>query len=140
MIRVVLDTNVLVSSILTRNGSEAQALDLAAARRIQIFLTPAILSEYEEVLSRSKFRRVDPNDIHGLLTLIRQVAIPVSPSETLTASPDESDNRFLECADAADADFLVTGNRRHFPSRWKRTAVIGARELLEIVSKAEQMS
>jgi predicted nucleic acid-binding protein len=52
---------------------------------------------------------------------------------TLSVSPDEADNRFLECAGEAQADYLVTGNKRHFPKRWKSTQVVNARELLELI-------
>jgi predicted nucleic acid-binding protein len=48
-------------------------------------------------------------------------------------SPDERDNRFLECAESAGADFLVTGNRQHYPSVWKTTRIVNARELIETV-------
>jgi predicted nucleic acid-binding protein len=51
----------------------------------------------------------------------------------LTVCPDADDNRILECADAAGADFLVTGNKRHFPAEWKRTSVVNGREFLERV-------
>jgi predicted nucleic acid-binding protein len=64
----------------------------------------------------------------------------VDPKETLTVSPDEDDNRFLECAEAADADYLVTGNKRHFPEQWKECMVIGARELVELLIDAERSS
>lgn len=138
MIRVVLDTNVIVSAVLTRGGAEAYALDLAAAGKIQIYATPAILTEYEEVLRRSKFSRISPKVIDGALALIQHLAILVNPKETLAVSSDESDNRFLECADAAGADYLVTGNKRHFPAQWKKTDVIGARELVELLIDAER--
>jgi predicted nucleic acid-binding protein len=52
---------------------------------------------------------------------------------TLAVSPDERDNRFLECAESAGADFLVTGNRRHFPKVWKTTRIVSTRELVEAV-------
>lgn len=51
-------------------------------------------------------------------------------------SPDEPDNRFLECAEAADADYLVTGNKKHFPNQWKRTRIVNARELLDTLGAA----
>ncbi|MGA7415335.1 MAG: putative toxin-antitoxin system toxin component, PIN family [Bryobacteraceae bacterium] len=137
-IRAVLDTNVVVSAVLTSGGAEAYTLDLAAVRKIQIFATTAILAEYEGVLRRPKFSRISPQLINGALDLIRHVAILVKPTEILAVSADESDNRFLECAEAADADYLVTGNKRHFPARWKRTAVIGARELVELRVDAER--
>lgn len=103
-----------------RGGAEAHALDLAAVRKIQIYTTPAILTEYEEVLRRSKFSRISLKVIDGALELIRRLAILVNPEETLAVSSDESDNRFLECAVAAEADYLVTGNKRHFPAQWKK--------------------
>jgi predicted nucleic acid-binding protein len=49
-------------------------------------------------------------------------------------SPDPDDNKFLECAQAAGADYLVTGNKRHFPKRWGKTKVVNARELLDLIS------
>jgi len=138
MIRVVLDTNIVVSAVPTRGGVEAYALDLAAARKVQLFVTEAILAEYEEVLRRGKFSHLSSKVIDGTIALMRRVAIVVNPTETLAASPDESDNRFLECADAADADYLVTGNKRHFPGEWEQTAIIGARELVEMLIDAER--
>ena len=49
-------------------------------------------------------------------------------------TPDPDDNKFLECADAARADYLVTGNQRHFPKFWKKTKVITSREFISIVA------
>jgi putative PIN family toxin of toxin-antitoxin system len=138
VIRVVLDTNVVVSAVLTRGGAEAHALDLAAARKIQLYVTAAALNEYEEVLRRAKFSRVSPKAIDAALELIRREAVVVKPKETLEVSADESDNRFLECAEAADADYLVTGNKRHFPEQWKKCVIIGARELVELLIDAER--
>ena len=57
-------------------------------------------------------------------------ASPLSWSIRLTVSSDDSDNRFLECADAASADFLITGNRRHFPDNHGITKILTAREFL----------
>lgn len=138
MIRVVLDTNVVVSAVLTRGGAEAHTLDLAAARKIQLYVSASILAEYQGVLRRSKFSHVSPKAIDTALDLIRRIAIAVDPQETLAVSSDEDDNRFLECAEAADADYLVTGNKRHFPELWKKCMVIGARELVELLIDAER--
>ena len=94
MIRVVLDTNVLVSAALTRSGAEAYVLDLAVKRRIQVYVTQDIRTEYEEVLGRAKFRQVEPAIRDAVLRLIRRVSIVVSPQIRLSVSPDEEDNRF----------------------------------------------
>jgi predicted nucleic acid-binding protein len=49
-------------------------------------------------------------------------------------SSDPDDNIFLECADAARADFLITGNRKHFPAFWKNTKIITPREFVNLVA------
>lgn len=63
-----------------------------------------------------------------MLPLVRMVR----PKRTLTECPDPEDNRLLECAAAAAADYLITGNKRHFPTRWRKIMVVNAREFLEI--------
>ena len=55
-------------------------------------------------------------------------------AKRLSACPDGDDNRFLECAAAAEADYLVTGNKRHFPMQWKKTRIVNARELLHLLA------
>ena len=58
----------------------------------------------------------------------------VKPARSLQVTTDPDDNIFLECADAARADYLVTGNARHFPKFWKKTKVISSREFIDIVA------
>ena len=58
----------------------------------------------------------------------------MTPSRPLQITPDPDDNIFLECADAARADYLVTGNPRHFPKFWKKTKVITSREFVGILA------
>jgi predicted nucleic acid-binding protein len=61
------------------------------------------------------------------------------PTLAHSASPDEDDNRFLELAEAADAHYLVTGNKRHFPRHSKQTRVVNARELLTLLAAAWEL-
>lgn len=132
MIGVVLDTNVLVSANLKADGLEAWVLALALNGRVRLMVSDPILEEYERVLlyPRLKF---SPPEVQRFLTLLRRRSIQFKPTHTVTASADEADNRFLECAEAARANFLVTGNKRHFPKRWKTTEIVNARELLNVV-------
>ncbi|MGO9267628.1 MAG: putative toxin-antitoxin system toxin component, PIN family [Candidatus Binataceae bacterium] len=58
----------------------------------------------------------------------------VSSTHTLHVASDPGDDKFLECADAARADYLVTGNQRHFPKFWKKTKVITSRDFLSVVA------
>jgi putative PIN family toxin of toxin-antitoxin system len=131
MIRVVLDTNVIVSAHLHEEGLEATVFLLALSGTIALCVSHPILAEYEGVLSRKKFS-LAPHRVTRSLEQIRAASRMVKPKRTLTECPDSEDNRFLECAEAARADYLITGNKRHFPAHWSKTTVVNAREFLEI--------
>jgi putative PIN family toxin of toxin-antitoxin system len=132
MIKVVLDTNVIVSAHLKPDGLERPALNLALAERIHLYISTEIFAEYVQVLHRSKLK-IDSDWADASLNLITAHANIVTPKRALSMSPDEADNRFLKCAEEAEADYLVTGNKRHFPKRWKTTRVVNARDLLELI-------
>ena len=66
-----------------------------------------------------------------VLDSLADVAIQVTPTQTLKISDHEEDNRFYECADAAGADYIVTSNTRHFNKPYKTTQIVNARQLLE---------
>ena len=129
---VVLDTNVVVSAHLKEYGLERFVLDLVLAEKLNLFVSAEILDEYAGVLARRKFH-LDSARIAASLRLIEEAAGTVCPERKLTAAKDPDDNKFLECAAAGQADYLVTGNKRHFPKRWGPTRVVNARELLEAV-------
>ena len=93
---------------------------------------PEISGWYEDPLSRPRLA-IDSHKVTLALKRIRDAAQVVSPTETVTACTDADDNIFLECAQAAEADYLVTGNHRRFPDRWKKTKVISALELIELL-------
>ncbi len=127
MIRVVCDTNILVSAVLKSQGNEAAVLDAIAAGEVQLCASEPILAEYAGVLARPKFG-LDPARVRRLVEFLRAAALVLEPAFRLAACPHEPDNRFLECAEAAQADYLVTGNQRHFPARWKITTIVNAGE------------
>lgn len=111
MIRVVADTNVYVSAIVFGGTPEA-ILALARAGVVQLFVCPAILAELRSVLSKTfdwPERRV-----RDALAEVRAVASLVRASARISGVlAREADHRILECAVAARADFLVTGDRAH---------------------------
>jgi putative PIN family toxin of toxin-antitoxin system len=129
MIKLVVDTNILVSANLSDDGLEALIVSLALNRRIQFYVSEPILEEYQRVLRYPRLK-FDMREVGQFLTRLRRSCVLVRPLYTVSVSPDDSDNRFLECAEAVNADFLVTGNKRHSPKRWKETEVVNARELL----------
>ncbi len=129
---VVLDTNVVVSAHLNEDGLERFVFDLVLAHQLRLFVSAEILEEYVGVLSRRKFR-LAPNKIASSLRLIEEVAGKVRPEHKITATQDPDDNKFLERVAAGQVDYLVTGNKRHFPREWGLTRVVNARELLEAI-------
>ena len=132
-LRLVLDTNVVISGALKPQGLERATLTFALTPPARLYVSPAILGEYQEVLARPELR-IAAAERKELLGLIAGRAHLVHPATTLTACSDPDDNSFLECADRARADYLVTGNKRHFPSYWKSTKIINARELVAIIA------
>jgi len=134
MIRVVIDTNVLVSTLLTERGAEASVFSFIESGDLLWCVSEPILAEYRAVLSRPKFSRIPAErreEVFRSFALARIFA----PGATVIESPDEPDNRFLECAEDAAAEFLVTGNARHFPKRWKQTRVVNARQFLKAMEE-----
>jgi predicted nucleic acid-binding protein len=68
------------------------------------------------------------------LQLIKNHSYAVTPPRRLAVTSDPDDNIFVECADAARADFLITGNRKHFPAFWKSTKTVTPREFVSLVA------
>ncbi len=115
--RIVLDTNVLVSGLLNPHGSPGRVLDLLAAGAVVLLYDDRIISEYREVLSRTRFA-FDPADVAAPLAFIEGVGEAVVAPPLNVALKDPDDVPFLEVAVAAAAHALVTGNVRHFsPTR-----------------------
>ena len=114
--RVVLDTNVLVSALLSPDGPPARVLALVAARRVDLLVDDRILAEYDRVLRRPKFSMA-PRAVGELVQQLEALAEYVAPAPCPATLPDPGDVKFLECARAGLADCIVTGNPRHFPRR-----------------------
>jgi uncharacterized protein len=132
-LRIVLDTNVLISAALKPQGLPALAVHLVAFRAVELFVSEVVLAEYREVFSRPKFAHIPRAEAAALLAMIEGEATLVGPTERLAISKHESDNRFYECAAAAQADLIVTGNANHFPKPHGNTKVASVRQLLELV-------
>ncbi len=130
-LRVVVDTNVVVSALLKPEGLQRTVVVLALTKPARWYVSEAILLEYDWVMSRPVLR-VPPSARRRLMQLIRNRTHVVTPKYRLHVTSDPDDNIFVECADAARADYLVTGNVRHFPEFWKATKVISSREFLGI--------
>ena len=132
-LRLVLDTNLLVSAALKPKGLERTALVLAVTRPARLYVSEPILDEYAEVLAR-RMLYIRMGMRAQILQMVRNRSFLVSPQRSLDAASDPGDNKFLECAEAARADYLITGNLRHFPRFWRSMKIITSREFIEIVA------
>ena len=109
--RVVLDTNVIVSG-LNFPGNERVALELALRGRFDLFLSWFILGEVSGVLTR-KFGWDQERAVRAISALQNAATIIEPPRLAEVIEGGHADNRVLECVAAANADYLVTGDRRH---------------------------
>jgi putative PIN family toxin of toxin-antitoxin system len=132
-LRLVLDTNIIVSAAIKPEGLQRTVLLLAMMRPARLYISEPMLSEYRMVLSRPEFK-IQKGLRLQFLQRINAVSRVVSPSRQIRVTPDPDDNIFLECADAARADYLVTGNLRHFPKFWKQTKIVSSREFITMIT------
>lgn len=132
----VIDTNVLVSAMLSRNNDSptVQVIGKVISGEITPVFSSEILAEYREVLSRKKFN-FSHETVDYFLSAIDHFGIHVDPSPTGEILPDMKDLPFYEVVmDKRDnGAYLVTGNLRHFP---KKEFIVTARELLDILNKS----
>jgi uncharacterized protein len=130
-LRLVMDTNIIVSAALKPDGLQRTVLLIALTRPAKLYVTQEILAEYREVLARRELGIRKGLRRQLLQTLNNRVRV-IRPVRSLRAALDPDDDKFLECADAARADYLITGNVRHFPKFWKNTKVITSREFIDL--------
>jgi putative PIN family toxin of toxin-antitoxin system len=136
MLKVVFDTNVIVSAALYEKSLPALLLSLGLEDKVRFFVSPALLNEYEAVLKRPRFK-LGHKEITELMEKIHRKALIVTPAKRLKIiKEDEPDNRVLECAIKANADFIITGNKRHFPfEEFKGSKIVTPREFINSISK-----
>jgi predicted nucleic acid-binding protein len=106
---------------------------LARTKPARWYVSDPIVKEYAAVLARPELK-IRKGLRLQFLQLIKNHAHLVVPTDLPQLTIDAADNIFLECADAARADYLITGNQRHFPKFWKKTKVINARDFLSVVA------
>jgi len=132
-LRLVIDTNVLISAAIKPAGLQRTVLLLAITKPARLYVSRSILQEYGEVLARPELK-IRKGLRQQFLQLIKNHSYIVAPARKLEVTGDPDDNIFLECADAAKADYLVTGNQKHFPKFWKKTKVITSREFVGLAA------
>lgn len=136
--RLILDTNVLVSALIQRNYPFFIVDRILADDKLQLCLSEPLFAEYLEVLNREKFSRFP--DFHfkaqALLADIESRALKFTPTVRLNIINDNADNRLLELAETSRLDYLVTGNTNDFTTtEYKGTKIISPKEFFELLNK-----
>jgi len=137
LLRVVIDTNHIISAILSGRGASAKLIDWLTGEQdyFQLLLSQPIWDEYVAVadwlipspLAAEKQR---------VLETLRAQAVWIEPQIELAVCRDNSDNRFLECAVSGRADYLVTKNIKHFPYKeYEGIKIVRIRTFLEVLEK-----
>ncbi|HQE25865.1 MAG TPA: putative toxin-antitoxin system toxin component, PIN family [Candidatus Atribacteria bacterium] len=131
MIKFVFDTNIFISAILTP-GNPRKLVDLARERKVMLFTSEFIIWEIERIL-RTKINMETPQ-ILVILSSIREISLFVSPAVVISIiDRDKSDNRILECAIEAKAEYIVSGDE-HLLSlgRYDEISIVNASQFLKI--------
>lgn len=132
MIRVVLDTNIIVSALIQPLGPPAQILLLALGGSVELCVSGSVFAEYEEVIRRPRFRRAEVT-LLSTLQAIREQGLWGRSVHAVRACSDPDDDIFLECAQAAQAACLIAGNIKDFPKNWLDTGIVTPRGFPDVL-------
>ena len=130
--KVVIDTNVVVSSLMSVHGAPWRVINLLKSQHFELVLSDEILLEYAQTLNYEKvirFHKLTPNETRQFLSELKSSSKSVVSTERIYAiSADPDDNKFIEVAVAGDADFII--------SRDKHLLDLGEYEGIQIVTPA----
>ena len=131
MIYVVIDTNVIVSALITKkpNAATTRVLELALMGEIVPLYDQNVLDEYLEVLTRKKFK-LKEDSIQYIIKTITINGIDTLRTSFLEDMPDEDDRVFYELSLSEPDSLLITGNSKHFP---RTPRVVSPSEFLRII-------
>ena len=136
--RIILDTNVIVSALIQRNYPYFILDNILADNNLDLCISPKLFAEYLDVLNRNKFSRFP--DFHAraqaLLADIEGRSKMFEPSITVSIIKDDADNRLLELAEACNADYIVTGNTNDFTIlEYKGTKIVSPKDFFELLNQ-----
>jgi hypothetical protein len=134
--RVVLDTNILISALMTRGTPPDKLYEAWRDGRFELASCERQLAEINVVSRRPFFqKRLLPNEVGRMVRTIRRLAVMCDPLPDVMGSPDPDDDFLLATAQAASAEYLATGDKSGLLTlnRYGRTRIVTARRLLELV-------
>jgi putative PIN family toxin of toxin-antitoxin system len=127
-VKVVLDTNSIVSAFINPKGAPGDILSLVLSKKITICYDNKIFSEYVEILKKSKFN-FDTILVDEFLDFIKDNGEYIIVEPQKARFDDEDDKAFYDVYKSSDAKYIITGNKKHFP---KEKNIITPREYIEL--------
>ncbi len=139
-VRVVIDTNIIISAILNDTGAPAKLINWMTREEdyFRLLISQPIWDEYTTV---ADWLIPDSKQLEKkrVLKTLRDQSDWIEPDFQLSVCSDVSDNRFLECAVAGNADYLVTKNIKHFPiKKYEKIRIIKISKFLTVLEKIEK--
>jgi len=140
ILRVVIDTNLIISAILNERGAPAKLINWMTREDdyFILLISQPIWNEYTTV---ADWLIPDSKELEKkrVLKTLREQSDWIEPYFQLSVCSDVSDNRFLECAVAGNADYLVTKNSRHFPhTKYEDISILKISQFLSVLEKREK--
>ena len=126
--RAVIDTNVIVSALMNVNGTPAKVLSIILNGNITVLYDNRIIFEYVEVLSRKEFG-FNAEIISDMINYLKHEEEFVNAEHQNVKFSDETDKKFYEVYKYGEAQYLVTGNTKHFP---KEDTIVTPKKFIEI--------
>ena len=115
MIKVVINTNILVSALWSKQGNPFRIIEMLFAKDMTLYYTDEMIDEYKEVLCREKFG-FSNDRVESLLHELTKNGVPTDSTVSATEFADETDRKFYDAAKANGA-ILITGNIKHYPDQ-----------------------
>lgn len=134
--RAVIDANVLISFLISRGETIASLFDALEKEAFIVLVSKDILDEFDEVISRMLAKALISSDnAFSIMRRLRKDTERVFITSEITASPDKKDNRYLACALDGQADYLITGDKKHLLllKQFGKTKIVSAKEFLDLL-------
>lgn len=137
MKEVTVDTNVLVSALISPHGNPRKVLNQIASGEIRLVISPRLLLELVTVFSRDEMRALIPESrISDLVSLVHQSARIVKPAENIQACRDSKDNAVLECAVSGKVAFIISGDKDLLDlSPFRRISILNPKDFLSVFGR-----
>jgi putative PIN family toxin of toxin-antitoxin system len=129
-VKVVIDTNILVSALINPYGIPAGILGMLLEDKIIPCYDARVLFEYSEVLQRPKFH-FSKMETNALVDFIKENGFLTIPCKYPHKIPDQGDAPFMEVALGSEAGFLITGNIAHFPKQIGKTKTVSPAQFIK---------